>query len=75
LIWKVCVDPAVRPLTSHRNGTTWPSPYDELLPFRLPNCHEHVGEAVAFAHCDNVGSQNVVNAITFAWAVSELSYR
>jgi hypothetical protein len=64
-MWNVWVVPACNPLTSQRNGTTAPSPYDELVPLRLPNCHEHVGEGVApFAHCERVGSQNVVSATT-----------
>src|SRR5829696_213488 len=48
-MWIVCV-PADSPWTSSRNGTTSPSAYAELLPFRSPFCHEQFAVRGLFAH-------------------------
>src|SRR5262249_21935862 len=46
-MWTECV-PGVNPSIANRNGTTRPSAYAELFPFRSPFCQLH--GVVSFAH-------------------------
>ena len=51
LAYDLGLAPVVRPSIASRKGTALPSAYAELLPFRLPFCHDSpVGGVFPFAH-------------------------
>jgi hypothetical protein len=47
-MWMLCVSPVVSPSSERRNGTTFPSEYEELLPLRSPFCQ--LQGVVSLAH-------------------------